>query len=359
MSHQRILLGTSKGAFIFERRSGDENWTRHGPHCECWPINHVIGDPKTETIYAAGGLEWFGPAVWKSKDGGQNWTHSSKGLSYPEGEKPIKAVWSLAKSGERLYAGVEPAGLFCSEDDGESWQHVSSLRAHPSKEAWQPGGGGLILHHVLVHPDDPNQIWVAISSGGLFYSDDGGNSWQARNKGTRADFLPEDQRYPEYGQCVHGVAVSPAKPTRLYQQNHCGMYRSDDSGATWQSIEAGLPSTFGFPVAVHPRNPDTVYFAPMNGDIAGRYMPDGNTAIWRSTDGGASWQALRDGLPQGDAFLTVYRQALCADAQTPSGVYFGTTSGDLFASQDEGETWQQIADHLPKILSVETLSDQL
>jgi photosystem II stability/assembly factor-like uncharacterized protein len=218
-----------------------------------------------------------------------------------------------------------------------------------------PGGGGLILHTILPHPGDKAQIWVAISAAGVFYSRDGGESWEPRNQGTRCDYNPEDQRYPEFGQCVHSIAMAPGMPERLYQQNHCGMYRSDNGGAAWESIEAGLPSSFGFPAAVHPRDPATLYLLPLNGDIHGRYMPDGKAAVWRTRDAGESWQDLREGLPQENAFFGVLRQAMATDRLEPAGVYFGTGNGQLYASASEGESWTCIAPHLPPIYSVETL----
>ena len=175
------------------------------------------------------------------------------------------------------------------------------------------------------------------------------------NKGTRCDYLPEADRYPEFGQCVHNIAVAAGKPERLYQQNHCGMYRSDDGGRQWHSIEAGLPSSFGFPALAHPRDPDTLYLVPLNGDIAGRYVPDGAAAVWRTRDGGETWHALREGLPQHNAFFGVLRQAMATDGLEPAGIYAGTNTGTLFASIDEGETWTDIAHHLPPILSVETM----
>jgi photosystem II stability/assembly factor-like uncharacterized protein len=350
-----VLLGTKKGAFILESDAERRSWRLRGPYCETWPMNHVIADPATKTIYGGGGNEWFGPAVWKSTDLGETWTHSSQGLAYQAGEQPIKTVWSLAPGVGRLYAGVEPAGLFRSDDGGQTWTHIAGLRDHPSRPDWQPGGGGLILHSLVLHPQDDKQIWVGISAGGVFHTADGGETWEARNRGTRADFLPEGQNYPEHGQCVHCLVMAAGMPDRLYQQNHCGMYRSDDGGQRWDSMEAGLPSSFGFPAAAHPRNPDTLYLVPLNGDIAGRFVPDAKAAVWRTADAGKSWSAQRRGLPQENAFIGVLRQALATDRLEPAGVYFGTTSGALYASADEGDTWTCIAEHLPSISSVETL----
>ncbi len=350
-----LLLGTKKGAFILDSDGARAAWSLRGPFCETWPINHVVADPATGTLYGGGGNEWFGPAVWKSTDLGRSWTHSSRGLAYAAGETPIKSVWTVAVGRDALYAGVEPAGLFRSTDGGESWEHVSALTEHPTRKDWQPGGGGLILHHIVTDPTDPQKIWVAISTAGVFFSADGGASWAPRNRGTRQDYAPEGQRYPEIGQCVHALVMAPGMPGRLYQQNHCGMYRSEDGGENWESIEAGLPSTFGFPAAVHPRDPDTLYLLPLNGDTAGRYVPDAKLAVWRTRDRGTKWQALRRGLPQCNAYVGALRQAMATDRRDPAGVYVGTSTGQLYASADEGETWQSIAEHLPPILSVEAL----
>lgn len=350
-----LLVGTKKGAFIIDGNADRRRWRVRGPFCEAWPIHHVVGDARTHHIFAGGGNEWFGPAVWKTIDLGDNWTHSSVGLSYTDAETPINAVWSLHCGNGRMLAGVQPAGLFRSDDDGITWSHLDGLQKHPSRAEWQPGGAGLILHSILQHPHDENQIWIGISAAGVFHSADNGNTWAPRNRGTRADFAPEDQRYPEFGQCVHAVAMAAGLPHRLYQQNHCGMYRSDDGGQNWQSMEAGLPSSFGFPIAAHPRDPDTVFLVPLNGDTVGRYMPDAKAAAWRTRDGGRTWQDLRNGLPQEGVYFGVLRQALATDGLEPAGVYFGTSSGSLYASADEGDSWSCVAEHLPAITSVETL----
>jgi photosystem II stability/assembly factor-like uncharacterized protein len=350
-----VLLGTRKGAFILESDAGRAAWSLRGPFCETWPTNHVVADAGTGAIYAGGGNEWFGAAVWKSTDLGASWTHSSQGLAYAAGESPVVSVWSLASRGGRLYAGVQPAGLFYSDDGGETWRHIEGLQQHPSRPQWQPGGAGLILHSIVPHPDNDDMLWVGISSAGVFHTDDGGRTWRPQNVGVRCDYLPEGQRYPEIGQCVHCLVMASGRPNRLYQQNHCGMYRSDDSGDSWQSIEAGLPSSFGFPAVAHPRDPETLFLLPLNGDTAGRYVPDAKAAVWRTRDAGAGWQSLRHGLPQENAFFGVLRQAMAADRLEPVGVYAGTSTGTLFASADEGESWTAIAQHLPAILSVETL----
>ena len=351
---QRVLLlvGTKKGVFILdEDGAAGDAWRVRGPLCEGWPINVVCHDPATGRLYAGGGSPWFGAAVWRSDDLGETWTHSSEGLNYGLDASPLRSVWHLTPAHGALYAGVEPAGLFRSSDGGLTWAHVEGLREHPSRPDWKPGNGGLICHTIIAHPDDPERMWVGISAVGCFATENGGRTWEARNRGVRVDFMPD--KYPETGQCVHKMALASGMPDRLYQQNHCGTYRSDDGGRSWICLDDGLPSTFGFPMVAHPRDPDTAFTVPLNGDDRGRFVPDARMAVWRTSDGGASWRALRDGLPQEQAYLGVLREAMAVDDLDPFGVYVGTSTGQVFASRDEGEHWARIADLLPPVYSVE------
>lgn len=346
-----LLVGSRKGAFILDPSSPGERWKVRGPLCEGWPIHDVTRDPRSGAIFAAGGSTWYGPAVWRSDDRGATWMHSSAGLSYGDDGDGITTVWNVTPAGGSVYAGVEPAGLFRSDDAGQTWNHVAGLTNHPSRADWQPGNGGLCLHSIVPHPSDPDRMWVGISAVGVFATEDGGRSWESRNRGVRADFLPEP--YPELGQCVHKLAMAAGDADTLYQQNHCGVYRSDDGGRSWDEITEGLPSQFGFPIVAHPRRPETAWVIPLNGDDRGRYVPDGRVGVWRTDDRGATWQRFGDGLPQADAFVGVLREAMAVAPLEPAGVYFGTSTGQLYGSRDEGRTWALLADHLPPIWSVD------
>ena len=351
-----LLVGTRKGGFIVEGDRGDSTWEIRGPVCEGWPIHDMSWDPTTRSIYAAGGSPWYGPAIWRSDDLGATWTHSSEGLTYGDDGPKMPTVWNVAPVAGAIYAGVEPAGLFRSTDGGATWSHVSALRDHPSRPEWQPGNGGLILHSIVVDPANPARLWVGISSVGVFQSEDGGATWTTRNAGTRAGFMPEPDQYPEFGQCVHKLVHAAGASNALYQQNHCGVYRTSDGGAHWEEITAGLPGEFGFPMVAHPRDPNRAFTIPLNGADQGRFMPDASAAVWRTSDRGASWERLSKGLPQEDAWLTVLREAMAIDLLSPAGVYFGTEQGALYGSADEGESWQVVADDLPTIWSVDVVS---
>ena len=346
-----LLVGTKKGGFILESDAERRDWRVRGPLCEGWPIHDMTHDPSSGAIYAAGGNEWYGPAVWRSDDLGETWTHSSEGITYGDDGPKIRKLWNVTPAHGALYAGADPAGLFRSDDGGATWQHVAGLRDHPTRPEWEGGNGGLCLHSIVPHPVDPRQVWVAISAVGTMHTADAGATWTLRNRGVRACYRPDP--YPEFGQCVHKLAMAPGDPALLYEQTHCGVYRSSDGGASWQEITAGLPSQFGFPMTVHPRDPRTIWVIPLNGDDQGRHMPDGRAAVWRSRDGGDSWSDLRSGLPQENAYLGVLREAMAADALDPAGVYLGTGTGQLFASRDEGERWSPVADFLPPIWSVD------
>ncbi len=349
-----LLVGTKKGAFILEGDAGRETWSMRGPLCEGWPIHDLIVEPDSGAILAAGGSPWYGPAVWRSDDLGDTWTHSSSGLTYGDGGPAIPTVWSLAVTPDgALLAGVEPAGLFRSEDRGATWAHVESLTDHPTRPTWQPGAGGLILHSIVPHPTDAGRTWVGISAVGAFETRDGGASWEPRNKGVRAGFLPDP--HPITGQCVHHLVSAAGEPETLYQQNHCGVYRSDDGGGSWTEITPGLPSEFGFPMVTHPRDPDTAWVIPLNGADQGRYMPGGQAAVWRTHDRGASWIRGDKGLPQRDAYLSVLREAMARDTLDPVGVTFGTSTGQLWHSATGGDSWRMITDTLPEIWAVESV----
>lgn len=379
-----VLIGTTKGAFIATSRPGDrQDWDLRGPFCDGWPINHVIGDSDTGTLWAAGGGDWHGSGVWRSRDGGAEWTLTKLangqadawiadnpeiaarfGMS-PAAPAPfsgeIDALWSLALGGGTLFAGAKPAELFASTDGGDSWTRVEGLGAHPSRDQWEPGGAGLTLHSIVTDADDPARLWVGISAAGVFASEDGGATWDRRNRRSNLaadpghDLPGHDPN--QVGHCVHNLRRARTGDGRdlMYQQNHHGTFRSADGGRSWHEITQGLPSSFGFPIAVHPDDPQTVWVLPLNGDTAGRFPPDASAAVWRSRDGGDTWQPLRAGLPDRDCYFTVLRQAMATDTCAPAGIYFGTNSGSVFASRDEGDSWSEIIRHLPTILSVETL----
>jgi photosystem II stability/assembly factor-like uncharacterized protein len=358
MADVRLLVGTPKGAFILDSDSTRQDWSMQGPLCEGWPIHDLIVEPASGAILAAGGSPWFGPAVWRSDDGGTTWTHSSEGLTYGDGDgvEPITTIWSLATGPDgTLFAGVEPAGLFRSSDGGRTWSHVEGLTNHPSRPTWGPGAGGLILHTVIPHPTDPQRMWVGISAVGVFETRDGGVSWEPRNKGVRADFVPGPP--PETGQCVHKFAMAAGEPETLYQQNHCGQYRSIDGGETWTDLSRnGVPSQFGFPLVAHPRDPKTFWVIPLTEPDAGRFMPDASAAVWRTHDRGDTWVRGDVGLPQEDAYLGVLREAMARDTLDPVGVTFGTKTGQLWHSADGGDTWRMITANLPEIWAVEAVA---
>lgn len=347
-----LLIGTKKGLFIAESGPERKKWTTRGPYCDAWPVQHAAYDPASGAILAAGMNAWFGPAIWKSGDLGQTWMHSSEGLTYGEGADPLTTAWIIRPAGSVVYAGVEPAGLFRSKDSGVTWEHVSGLRDHPSRPNWQPGGGGLMVHTIEVDPRDANHLYVGISTAGVFESGDRGASWTPRNDGIRIDFPAEDL---EIANCTHHFELDSRDPNVIFQQSHAGMYLSRDCGASWQDVGDGLPSNFGFPAAAHPHRGGSYYIAPLNGADQGRFMPDTATAIYRTDDYGKNWRALRKGLPQEGAYFGVLRQAMATDKLEPAGVYFGSSTGHLFGSADEGESWNQIATYLPLISSVEAV----
>ena len=286
-----LLVGTPKGAFVLDGDAGRRTWTLRGPLCEGWPIHDLSVEPGTGAILAGGGSPWYGPAVWRSEDLGETWTHSSEGLSYGDDGPKVATIWNVTATEDTIYAGVEPAGLFRSRDKGRTWEHVEGLTNHPSRPEWQAGGGGLILHSIVPHREDPDRVWVGISAVGVFETQDGGATWATRNRGVRAGFQPDI--YPEFGQCVHKLVMAADGGEHLYQQNHCGVYRSADGGAQWEEITTGLPSEFGFPMTAHPRDPQTVWTIPLNGADKGRFMPDAAAGVWRTHDGGDTWDAVR------------------------------------------------------------------
>jgi hypothetical protein len=351
-----VLVGTRKGLWIGRSDERRTDWVWDGPHFDMEEVYSCMIDTRGDQprLLVGSSSSWLGPQVWRSDDLGKTWQETPNGaIRFPDDtEMTLARVWQLAPGTEDdvVYAGTEPGAVFRSEDRGETFTLERALWEHPQRKEWGEGFGGQAFHTVLPHPTDPKSVTAAISTGGVYQTNDGGASWEPRNQGIRADFLPEDQRYPEFGQCVHKVTRHPSAPERLFAQNHGGVYRSDDHGASWTSIGDDLPSDFGFSIVVHPHQPETIFVFPLVGGDK-RYPPDAKARVWRSQDAGQSWQALGNGLSD-SFFVGVMRDAMTADNAEPVGLYFGARNGTVWASADEGETWAEIVEDLPDVLVV-------
>jgi serine/threonine protein kinase/photosystem II stability/assembly factor-like uncharacterized protein len=354
-----LLVGTNKGAFFLRSSRKRSRWDVAGPYFHGQGINAMVYDGRNgrHRLWVSANNVLWGAFLRSSDDFGRIWTNPLEAsIRFPvESGASLRNIWQIClgrnDEPEKLYCGVEPAALFESRDEGESWSLVRGLYDHPHRPRWMPGNGGLILHTILPDPCDRGRMYVAVSAGGVYRTENGGTTWQARNNGVRVVFLPE--KYPEFGQCVHKVAFHESRPERLFLQNHWGLYRSDNRGDSWQDIAHGVPSDFGFAMLVHPHDPDCVYIVPVESDEF-RCTPEGHLRVYRTRNAGGSWEALSRGLPQKGAYETVLRDALCSDSLDPAGIYFGTRSGKVYGSNDEGKSWKKIVEGFPQILCVKT-----
>ncbi|MCC5947336.1 MAG: exo-alpha-sialidase [Nitriliruptoraceae bacterium] len=366
MAGVRILVGTAKGGFILRGDERREHFTVEGPLFGGWEVFHLAASPvDPERLYASQAGGWFGQIVQRSDDGGRSWNPVDNAFVY-DGEvgdhlfydgtpQPwtFQKVWHLAPSltdADVVYAGVEDAALFRSDDAGASWGELTGLRQHPSGTQWQPGAGGLCLHTIVQDPTDPGRLTVAISAAGVFVTEDGGASFDPANRGLQSGEIPSEQA--EVGHCVHKLAQHPSRPQTLFMQKHWDVMRSDDGGGQWTEISGDLPTDFGFAIDVHAHEPETVYVVPILSDSE-HYPPDGALRVYRSRTGGGEWEPLTRGLPQEHCYVNVLRDAMAVDTMDECGVYVGTTGGTVFASRDGGDNWEAVVDHLPRILSVE------
>ena len=390
MSRVRVLVGTKKGAFILTSDGKREKWEVSGPHFGGWAIYHMKASPvDPNRLYVSQTSDWFGQIIQRSNDGGQTWeqpgTRPGESLVSPEGfpmgesnkfaydstpetGKPLtthqwfdgtqhpwefKRVWHLEPSltdPDTVYAGVEDAALFRTTDGGQNWSELAGLRGHGSGSQWAPGAGGMGLHTILLDPSNPQRIFVAISSAGVFRSDDGGVTWKPVNRGLKSKYLPDPNA--EIGYCVHRIAMHPARPNVLFMQLHWNVMRTDDAGELWTNISGNLPTDFGYPIEVHAHEPDTVYVVPIKSDSE-HFVHDGKLRVFRSRTGGNDWEPLTQGLPQSDCYVNVLRDAMAVDSLDECGVYFGTTGGQVYVSSNGGDNWNAIVRDLPAVVSVE------
>jgi hypothetical protein len=351
-----LAVGTLKGAFLFTAKASRKKWTMDGPHFPGEEVYAMAFDQRgdSSTLWAAPGNPFWGTTLRRSDDLGATWSiKEERPVKFPEESGlSLKRIWQIRPGPpdrpDAMWLGVEPSCLFESTDGGESFAPVEGFLNHPHREFWTPGAGGLCLHTIVPHAKH-EQMLVAFSTGGVYKTGDGGSSWAPSNTGVRAEFLPD--KHPEFGQCVHKVVSHPDRPERLFLQNHWGLYRSDDWAESWQDIANGVPSDFGFGMAMHPTDPDTVYIVPLESDQF-RCVPEAKLRVYRTRDAGASWQPLTKGLPQKDAYETVLRDSLTTDQADAAGVYFGTRSGKVFASADEGDSWSLVHQGLPPVVCV-------
>ncbi|MDR4471071.1 MAG: exo-alpha-sialidase [Nitrospira sp.] len=390
MSGVRVLVGTRKGAFVLTSDGKRKQWDVNGPFFGGWELFHVKGSPADPNrLYASQSSSWFGQIIQRSDDGGKTWFQpgtppgepTTAPDDTPKGEsnkfvydsstetgQPLtthqwydgtqhpwefKRVWHLEPSltdPDTIYAGVEDAAIFRSTDGGQTWQELPGLRSAKG-HLWQPGAGGMCLHTILLDPGDPERIFVAISAAGTFRTEDGGKTWQPANRGLKSPYeLPDPTA--EVGHCVHCIAKHPSRPNVLFMQKHWDVMRSDDAGESWHEISGDLPSDFGFPIAVHAHEPETIYVVPIKSDSE-HYPPEGKLRVYRSRRGGNEWEALTKGLPQQDCYVNILRDAMAVDSLEPCGIYVGTTGGQVYASADSGDSWMPIVRDLPPVLSVE------
>jgi len=390
MSGVRVLVGTRKGAFILTADGKRDRWDVSGPHFAGWEIYHAKGSPvDPNRIFVSQTSGWFGQIIQRSDDGGKNWiqpgtkpgepTTTPEGMpmgesnkfvydTSPETGKPLtthqfydgtahpwefKRVWHLEPSltdPNTVYAGVEDAALFGTQDGGQTWHELAGLRGHGTGPHWQPGAGGMCLHTVILDPSDPKRIYIAISAAGAFRTDDGGNTWKPINRGLFSQYIPDPTA--EIGHCVHHVAMNPSRPGVLFMQKHWDVMRSDDAGDSWREVSGNLPTDFGFVIDVHAHEPETIYVVPIKSDSE-HYVHDAKLRVYRSRTGGNEWEALTKGLPQSNCYVNVLRDAMSVDSLDPCGIYFGTSGGQVYASADAGDSWAPIVRDLPPVLSVE------
>ena len=366
MSRVRLLVGTRKGAFVLTADGKRQRWEICGPHFAGWEIYHVKGSPvDPNRLYASQSSGWFGQVMQCSNDGGETWEPVGNQFAYDgvpgthqwyDGTQhpwEFKRVWHLEPSltdADTVYAGVEDAAMFRSRDAGRTWQELPGLRAAKG-HLWQPGAGGMCLHTIMEDPSDPKRLFAAISAAGAFRTDDGGETWRPVTGGLKSQFeLPDPTA--EVGHCVHRIAMHPSRPNVLFMQKHWDVMRSDDAGESWREVSGNLPSDFGFPIAVHAHEPETIYVVPIKSDSE-HYPPEGKLRVYRSRTGGEEWEALTTGLPQRDCYVNVLRDAMAVDSLDSCGLYFGTTGGQVYGSADAGDTWAPIVRDLPAVLSVE------
>jgi len=366
MNSVRVLVGTKKGAFVLSSDESRKSWKVDGPHFAGWEIYHLKGSPADpDRLYASQSSGWFGQVLQRSNDGGKTWEAAGNEFKY-EGTPgthvwydgsphpwEFKRVWHLEPSlrdPDTVYAGVEDAAFFKSTDGAKTWSELPGLRTHESAGGWAPGAGGLCLHTILIDPSNNDRMFIAISSAGVFRTDDAGKTWRPANRGLKSNTIPDQDA--EVGHCVHRIAMHPSRPKTLFMQKHWDVMRTDDGAESWTEISGNLPTDFGFVVDVHAHEPNTVYVLPITSD-SHHFVPDGKLRVYRSRSGGNEWEALTKGLPQKDCYVNVLRDAMAVDSLDSCGVYFGTSGGQVYASADAGDSWAAIVRDLPPVLSVE------
>jgi hypothetical protein len=354
----KLLVGTNKGLFIYSSDMNRREWNLSGPFLSGWEVYSVLGDSRHgHRIFAGTSHAAYGATIRISDDMGESWTQIENGPSYSkESGFSLNRIWQLVQGGvsepDTLFAGVEEAGIFISRDRGSSWRELDGLTKHPSRPGWFGGAGGMCLHTIIIDPQNPRRMWVAISAVGVFRSEDGGESWTPRNQGLAR--VPTGQPYEEVGYCIHKMVIDPDQPDTLYMQEHGGVFKSNDGGDNWISIEDGLTLKegdypFGFPICLSPTG--DLFLIPLESSEQ-RSMRGGKLLVFGMLKGEQRWEPIGDVVPDEQKHVSVLRDAMCVDSMDPYGLFFGTTSGEVFCSLDRGKSWERLPGQFSRILSV-------